>query len=585
MAIQPVRGSVMSVPHLPHDFVPNPHKPMTQGQHAYLLYLRGNTHQMRVESVARAVVGKEFEECSELDAHRLIQYWVDYDPTKEQTPYKVIDDDLGHALTNVCRRSNTLPQEIYPLAFLAMHRVATEGMLARYVFGVRRSTYPHLRGLVKPILGRLLNKGWIACEPGVPVPLFGEGEVADVLHLTEEGSDELHRWAPSVNYFARPSLPPSKLIQHTLAVGDARLDIQLWHNFLVFEPESEIIGERQRKRGKGRRGRRESGSRDGEEKGGCGDFRGYVEDVRTGKVRFVEVEVSVTQRPNELALKPGSVTDHYVSSNRLHDVVELYLGKVAKQVRDFRRPHGLGEKSAPPRRRHAWGSKINPDDLTAVRQALAEEMGGAATAAALSHAIGISPTRASEILSFLAASGEVLTRDGFFPLRNSASSRPRRLHHLPQVRVNSVFDFGRLMTCCALVGSASLEGLFGRPLLPLLHDPTTGVIIFNGYGAAPDCAVIAVADDESEEPERVVRWADAAHRRALCGGFGLMTLGAEGRPGANKNRPGGTEAGLGRPSRYAINPAQVVIATAHLPRKKLLSEAGSYSVICLDRPG
>jgi hypothetical protein len=130
---------------------------------------------MRVESVARAVIGKEFEECSETDAHRLIEYWLSYDSDSEQIPYKVVVNDLGRALTAVSQRSNALPQEIYPLAFLAMHRVPTAGMLARYVFGVRRSTYSHLRGLIKPILERLLNKRWMACEPGVPVPLFGDG--------------------------------------------------------------------------------------------------------------------------------------------------------------------------------------------------------------------------------------------------------------------------------------------------------------------------------------------------------------------------------------------------------------------------
>ena len=87
----------MPVPHLPPDFIPDPRKPMTDGQRAYLLYLRGNLRQMRVESVARAVLGKDFEDCSEVDAHELIQYWLKYDPGKGLISYEAVAHDLGRA--------------------------------------------------------------------------------------------------------------------------------------------------------------------------------------------------------------------------------------------------------------------------------------------------------------------------------------------------------------------------------------------------------------------------------------------------------------------------------------------------------
>lgn len=483
---------------------------------------RCREHRLRGNSVARAVIGRPFEVLTYGQACVVLEHLKSY--TSDRTETKYIEESFCRRLDLLLppdEDDDYLGPELRVLALLATNRVATEGQCARFAFGTSSVNEHRIRDLIAPVLEKLKDGGQIGYFRDVTLDVLGIQTSADVLYLSEKGSDRLHANAPHLNYYANTNADKSRL-EHDLWVTEARLDIQDKHEISLYDPERQILSDQQRARLKrSRRGgnrSRKPPAGDEQEESGCGDLRAYVRSTPEDPWRRIEVEVSRHQRGERLRLKPRRITHHYTSSRHLLDVVEAQFGILGKLVPDVRRPLRAEEMLPTPERKIAAARKtLGSERVAAVEAALKETMGGAATPHAIAKITGYSSTAVGEALAYLSDVGRIARRDGFFPLAKKLGGRTFRLYHCHEVCVESIFDFTRLMIASALVATGSMNHYSDHALEVTSLDARTGIMIFgqmNGTDRVPFCVVI---DDESATPEDVVRWSGSVAKRIISG--------------------------------------------------------------------
>jgi DNA-binding PadR family transcriptional regulator len=554
----------------------DPDKPITEKQYRYIKFCCAD-HLLRAESIARAVVGQDLSGLNQLEAHEVIQYLEKAYWEGVETTYTTdFEIELGKALTRVDQRSELITDRVRALGLLATNRVATPGQLARFVYGIQRDSLDSIRGRITPLLERMINEGVVGRAEKVDIPMFGKGAVTDVYYLTERGSDELHRVASQINYHARPGLPPANRLQHELAVTEARLDIQLNNHLEEYLPESKIRSEQEKERRKQMRANGADTKKDDE--GGCGDFQAWAVDACTGEGRRIEAEVTIRARQREIADKPDRVKLWFTASQHRCDLIELARGEFAHLLPDFREPLDGTELVRDVGKDVSKWRTVGTGRLDRVRGAL-EILGGVATPEAVAAVAGLKVTTASEALACLADKGEVERRDGF-PVSGKRAGRNIRIYHRKGMKIHSIFEFARLLTASKLVSARTLDEEFDRPLRPIDFDAATGVMLLLDE-SAPGEPVIAVVDDVTDAPERVVSWVRTALRQANDGTLrGLRRVGH--CEGVGRTSEGGASAGEGlRAFGVGITQEQVVIVTSDERRAEALQAAGGFKVVCV----
>jgi hypothetical protein len=486
----------------------DPDKLISRRQYRMIKAICGNEHFIRAESVARCVFDKNLLEISQTEAHELIKYLDRYESKKKSFSFEELDEELGKALVSFDPKKSLIPTEIRLLCLLALHRVATPGQVARFLFGVAPITLSGIRELAEPVLEKMVRANLVGREKSVALRVAGKSVKTEVYFLSEEGSDALHQTAPSINYYARPGLPRHNRIYHELCVLEARLDLQSHLNLDSYDPEIAILSEQQKLRNRRKLvGTGLEGSLASER--GCGDFRARVVDPITGKCRRVEVEVIIRSRARELAAKPSRITNYYAASLHRCFLIELRQQKFAKLVPNvmsllaesigFTAPHAAARET------------VSEERLSKVRAAF-ERMGGVATAEAIAAIADLKMTTVSEALALLAARDEIGYCDGF-PATGKMLGRNLRLYLRKEIGIHSIYEFARLLTASKLVSSGIVDVEFRRALRPVGFEPVAGILLLNS--PEEDLLVIAIMDDPSELTCRVVRWAEAAYQQAL----------------------------------------------------------------------
>lgn len=554
----------------------DPGKPITARQYRYVK-LCSAENLVRAESVARVVVGRNLGDLTQLEAHQVIQYLERcyYEPVRsiEGVDFNV---ELGLSLARVNQRSGKITDTLYVLALLATNRVATQGQLARYVYGVNPSTYNVIRDRVAPLLKELVDYKFIALARDVSVPILGKDTTTDVYYLTEWGSEALHNQAPHVNYYARPGLPPPNRLQHELAVTEARLCIQTAYHIEDYEPESGIRGEREKER----RRRKRQGSDPAERHGdrGIGDFRVWVVDVHTNEGKRVEVEVTIRARQEEITGKPTRIKIWFAATQHRCDLIEWCRGEFANLLPDFREPLIESERIASGLGSATKWATVSAARLKRVRAAL-ERLGGAGTPEALAVVTGLKTPTVSEALACLAAKGEVEYRDGF-PAPGKRMGRNLRLYLRKGIKIHSIFEFSRLLTASKLISSRALNRLSQNSLQPAHFDVATGVLILSSETVP---VFIAVIDDLTNGPRQVALWALAAYRQAVCGVLsGLRKITLDGKEHDKPSAATKTESG--RSIKYSsIRKDQLIIATSDQTRAEIIQLFSDFEVLNVER--
>ena len=149
----------------------DPNKRITARQYRYIK-LCSAENLLRAESVARVVVGQNLCDLTQVKAHQVIQYLEQcyHEPIRSLQGVD-LNVELGRSLVRVNQRSKKITDTLYVLALLATNRVATPGQLARYVYGVDRSTYRSIRGKIAALLEQLVSYKLIARANDVRVPI------------------------------------------------------------------------------------------------------------------------------------------------------------------------------------------------------------------------------------------------------------------------------------------------------------------------------------------------------------------------------------------------------------------------------
>ena len=401
----------------------------------------------------------------------------------------------------------------------------------------------------------------------------------DVYYLTEWGSEALHNQAPHVNYYARPSLPPSSRLQHELAVTEARLCIQTAYHIEDYEPESGIRGEREKERR--RQKRQGNGVAEKHDDRGLGDFRAWVAALDTNEGRRLEVEVTIRARQGEIISKPNRIKIWFAATQHRCDLIEWCRGEFANIIPDFREPLDEGERAA-----HEMGpttkwSTVSSERLKKVCAAL-EKLGGVGTPEALAVVAGLKTTTVSEALAYLAAKGKVEYRDGF-SAPGKRVGRNLRLYLRRGFKIHSIFEFSRLLTASKLIGTRVLNRQFQNSLQVFHLDVQTGVLILISDSVLT--LFIVVIDDVTEKPERVALWARAAYRQARCGVLrGLRKINFGGK---EQDKPDTAMQAEGecRVEYANIQKNQIVIATPDQNRAEIIRLFSDFEVINVESTG
>jgi hypothetical protein len=481
---------------------------MTSRQYRYIK-LCSSENLLRAETVSRVVTAKNLSDLTQTEADRVINFLEEcYSRPINSLPGVNFDVELGKCLSCVERRSEQVSDWLLVLALLATNRVSTPGQLARYVFGVDPQTQDGIRGRVEPLLDELTTFDFIGCARRIGVPILGDGVTTDVYYLTEWGSEALHKYAPHVNYHARPGLPPRSRIQHELAVTEARLHIQTTRHIEEYAPESDIRSSQEKER---RQRQREGGAvRNGER--GSGDFCAWVVDITTGEGKRIEVEVTIRARQREIGGKPSRVKVWFAVTQHRCDLIELSRGEFAHALPDFRMPLDDTEKPSRQERSASKWLTVSPARLDKVGAAL-DTLGGLGTAEAVAAVAGLRPTTVSEALAYLADKGEVECRDGF-SVSGKRAGRNLRLYHRRGMNVSSIFDFSRLLTASKLISTDALARELGFTPRLIYFDAHAGVMIMEG-GPILSRTIVIVFDDPSDAAWRVAHWVLTAYRLAV----------------------------------------------------------------------
>jgi hypothetical protein len=199
-------------------------------------------------AVARRVIGKNLLELDQAEAHKLIQFFDRYTGRGEGLPFEEVDRELAMALDRFDPQKALLDAETRLLCLLAMHRVATLGQAARFLFGLAGDILSRARKIAEPVIEGTLRAGLVARERDVGLKIEGKNVKTDMYCLTERGSDKLHQIAPLTNYCARPGLPRRNRVYHDLCVLEARLDLQSQMHVEYYQPEVLILSRQQKVR-------------------------------------------------------------------------------------------------------------------------------------------------------------------------------------------------------------------------------------------------------------------------------------------------------------------------------------------------
>lgn len=487
----------------------DPFKPMTRPQYRLIKWLCGNNHFIRAESVARQITIKDLENLNQVEAHEIIIYLNDYDCRDERLINEDIEAEFGRALILLGQGKSIADSKTRALALLATNRVATLGQLGRYVYGVAPQIYHQVHSLIEPLVESMLSEGMIGCERNFRFPLSGKQAVANIYFLTETGSDQLHRIAPNTNYYARPSLPQYNRLFHEICVTAARLDFQANNHLMNYEPEWEIKSQFQK--ALNRRLRDKQNAIEFKDfYAGCGDFRALVVDPKTGVSKLAEVEIIVRSRLNEVSSKPARITDYYVASIHRSFLIEFTQRKFAKIVPDLFEPCGSVEIDRHSYKLSSKHATVSEERLQKVRSALAT-MGGIGTTGSVAMQCSLKVPTVSEALAILVEQDEITYCDGFGPT-GKLMGRNLRLFHPKSMKINSIFEFGRLLTAAKFV-SSKLASLFsGIDLEVIAFEPVVGLLFLNNDQKSH--LTIIIIDDPSELVERVIRWGQAVYKHA-----------------------------------------------------------------------
>jgi hypothetical protein len=551
----------------------DPDRAMTSRQYRKIKWQCGTEHRLRAESVARQVAGRDLADLNQVDAHDVIVWLDDYRASLERPAADVLNREFGQALNLVTRNRRLVDEQTRALALLATNRVATRGQLGRYIFGLEPQTYARIPELIQELMRQMMAKGVVGCERDFQLPDGAAGRLVEVYFLTEKGSDLLHRVAPHVNYHARPGLPPHSRVYHELCVTAARLQLQAANHLLDYDPESEIKSEF--RKAFNRRLREGKGGGEGEEfYGGCGDFRALLVEPQSSNCRPIEVEIIIRSRLREVASKPARMTHYFTVSRHRAFLIELTQGKFAELVPDLLEPCQALEPAVPATRMGSKRATVSEDRLRRVRTALAR-MGGIGTPASVAVLAGLQIPTVSEALAELVAKGETAYCDGF-GLEGKAMGRNLRLF-LPQGRaIASIFEFGRLLTAARFV-SDKLASLFNEVGWEVtIFDPDTGILALSRR--ATRSIAIAVIDDVSDAPERVVSWVKTAQRLASEAAQRTVRAGKLGAgTGQNQVYQPASEPTFEGQKGYHL--ARVFIVACNPERLESLRRAGDFSVI------
>jgi hypothetical protein len=484
----------------------DPHRSMTKRQYRMIKWLCNSNHLIRAESVARQIIDKNLADLNQVEAHEIIVYLNEYDYRGEKFSDEDLDLEFGKALVLVKPQDAIVNTGTRILALLATNRAATSGQLGRYAFGIAQDIYVQIPSLIEPLVESLLSERLIGCKRDFRLPIDHKQVIADIYYLTEVGSDGLHKLAPHINYYARPGLPVVSHLYHEICVTAARLDIQANNHLLNYEPEREIKSQFRKEFNKRLREGKIANS--GEEfYAGCGDFRGSVISLKTGKPRRAEVEIIIRSRLEEVESKPSRITDYYTTTLHRSFLIEFTKKEFAKIILDLLEPCGSLEYSSPPSKPSSKRATVSQQRLQKVRSALAR-MAGIGTTGSVAAQTGLKATTVSEALALLVERGEILYCDGFAPTGKS-NGRNLRLFHPRDVTINSVFEFGRLLTAAKFVGSKLTSVCADSAQEVLAFEPNSGLLFLNNN---QNNLTLAIVDDPTELPERVIGWAHAVYK-------------------------------------------------------------------------
>lgn len=219
---------------------------------------------------------------------------------------------------------------------------------------------------------------------------------------------------------------------------------------------------------------------------------------------------------------------------------------------------------------------LSTERIKQVRAALNDQFNGVATGRAIGRLTGYKTTSVREALSHLVENGEIAFIDvAFPPPPGKGNRRPLRLHYDMTVEVTSIHDRLRLMTALVLVSEGLPRHVCNRPLSLVSHNPTAGLLIFEDPEILNGDVVIVVVDDESEQVERVARWARQAHRLAVQGELERITKVNHG----HKSAGGETSDTEASSACLRLDEAQVIIATCSNLRAEMLRTLSSYTVV------
>lgn len=329
------------------------------------------------------------------------------------------------------------------LGWLALVRACTLGQATRFGWGGDSSA-------AKAALEHLIwRQRWVGKVGPVRLPK-GCGSAAKkqatVYYLTERGAQALARVAPRLARHARPGRPVgAKLarLPHELLVSEAWLLTTNRREILEFWPETELKSQIVRSRM--RRGVA-GGAQGYVPEEATGDFKMRVRDRASGTCWWVEAEVAVRYRVDQIKQKPEGM-DWLVCDRRQAQLVELIKGV---------RPILLGDVTTPVGSEPVGGATADAAKFRARVLRALDLMGGAATASCLQRIIGGWRSHVSRVLSHMEADGR-LSHESASICPGRERGRPSKLYVRENLTFRSAHEIVRRACASQMVIDAKQE--------------------------------------------------------------------------------------------------------------------------------
>lgn len=339
----------------------------------------------------------------------------------------------GHCYTGE-RFLSSLDENLKILGWLALVRAMTLGQAARYGW---RGDHERARLVLEALIWR--NR-WIGKVGPIALPKgcgAAARKSATIYYLTERGAQALARCAPRLARQARPGRPKGATLSrlpHELLVAEAWLWTAKRREILEFWPETELKSQIVRSR---MRALRDATEEKPQTLGyipdeATGDFKMRVLDNETGGVWWVEAEVAVRYRADQIVKKPHGM-DWFVCDRRQAQLVELIKGIKPFMLGDVTLPLGSEPVSTVVSEAAHFRTRV----LRAL-----DLMDGAATASCLQRVLGGWRSHVSQALSSLEADG-ILWHEEASIRPGKEKGRPSKLYVRHNLTLTSAHEIVR----------------------------------------------------------------------------------------------------------------------------------------------